>query len=128
METKTRDFLREAADMSLRRVPTRISEEQIQALQSEFECLEANVLVKILEGEETVKAGIIRPGAMRNQEAVVLLVGPGEWIGQTFVKTDLEPGDKVLVTKFGGTNVELDGNQFLLVHRKQIYLRRKPKP
>ena len=76
------------------------------------------VLIKRLEAEEKTKSGIVLPGAAKEQPqmAEVLAVGPGT----EDVKMEVKTGDKVIFTKFAGTEVKLDGEEVILVSQKDI--------
>ena len=74
------------------------------------------VVIKQLQAEETTKSGIVLPGAAKEkpQEAVVVAVGPGEVVMQ--VKID----DKVIYSKFAGTEVKLQGEEVIIVRQNDI--------
>ena len=76
------------------------------------------VLIKRFEAEEKTKSGIVLPGAAKEQPqmAEVLAVGPGT----EDVKMEVKTGDKVIFTKFAGTEVKLDGEEVILVSQKDI--------
>lgn len=88
-------------------------------------CLGAMVLVRRLDIEdELTKGGIVKPeiARMRSQRGEVVLAGPGEFVSGTFVPVDVEVGDTVLFTRYGGTDVEIEGEKLTLVHYRQLYL------
>ena len=80
--------------------------------------LGANVLLKKEEAEETTKGGIILTGNAKEapQWATVLAVGPGT----AEVKMEVKKGDKVLYQKYTGTNVKIDGEEFIIVTQGDI--------
>ena len=69
------------------------------------------VVIKMLEAEETTKSGIILAGSAKEkpQIAEVLAVGPGGVVDGKEVKMELAVGDKVIMSKYAGTEVKLDG-------------------
>ena len=76
------------------------------------------VVIKRLEAEETTKSGIIVTGTAkeRPQEAEVVAVGPGT----NEVKMEVKIGDKVLYAKYTGTEVKVDGEEFIIVKQEDI--------
>ncbi len=80
------------------------------------------VLVKQIEEKEQVKGGIIIPDAAKekSQEAEVLALGTGNvGEGKSFT-FDVKVGDKVLISKYGGTEVALDGVTYMLLRQEDI--------
>ncbi|MCX7773204.1 MAG: co-chaperone GroES [Clostridia bacterium] len=76
------------------------------------------VVIKMLEAEETTKSGIVLPGTAKEkpQVAEVVSVGPGT----EEVKMEVKAGDKVLISKYAGTEVKLDGDQYTIVKQGDI--------
>ena len=76
--------------------------------------LQDRVVVKMTEAEETTKSGIILTGSAKEKPEVaeVIAVGPG--------KKGVNKGDKVLISKYSGTNVKLDGEEFIIVKMDDI--------
>ena len=85
--------------------------------------LHDRVLVKRLEAEETTKGGIIIPDTAKEkpQEAEVIAVGKGR-IGEDgkVVPLDVKKGDKVLIGKFSGTEVTIEGEEHLILREEEI--------
>ena len=75
------------------------------------------VVIKVLESEETTKSGIVLPGSAkeRPQMAEVLAVGPGGIVDGKEVKMEVKVGDKVIYSKYAGTEVKLDDNEYIIV-------------
>ena len=75
--------------------------------------LQDRVVVKMVEAEETTKGGIILTGSAKEKPefAEVIEVGPGT----ADVKMEVKKGDKVLISKYSGTNVKLEGVEFIYV-------------
>jgi len=80
------------------------------------------VVLKQLEAEETTKSGIVLPGAAQEkpQQAEVVAVGPGGVVDGKEIKMEVKPGDKVIYSKYAGTEVKLDGEEFIIVKQNDI--------
>lgn len=80
------------------------------------------VVLKQLEAEETTKSGIVLPGQAKEkpQEAEVLAVGPGGLIDGKEVTMQVKVGDKVIYSKYSGTEVELDHEKYIIVKQNDI--------
>lgn len=80
------------------------------------------VVVKQLEAIETTKSGIVLTGGAKEkpQEAEVVAVGPGGVIDGKEVKMEVKPGQKVMYSKYAGTEVKLDGEEFIILKQNDI--------
>lgn len=80
------------------------------------------VVIKLLEAEETTKGGIILASAAKEkpQVAEVLAVGPGGVVDGKEVKMELKVGDKVLASKYAGTEVKIDGEEYTILRQSDI--------
>lgn len=80
------------------------------------------VVIKRLEAEETTKGGIILTAASKEQPdmSIVVAVGPGGMIDGKEVKMFLKPGDKVITSKYMGTEVKIDGEHLTIVKQSDI--------
>ena len=80
------------------------------------------VVLKQLEAEETTKSGIVLPGNAQEkpQQAEVIAVGPGGVVDGKEVEMQLEVGDKVIYSKYAGTEVKLDDEEFIVVRQNDI--------
>ena len=80
------------------------------------------VVVKMVEAEETTKSGIILTGAAKEkpQIAEVVEVGPGGNIDGKDVVMTVKVGDKVITSKYSGTEIKLDGEEFIIVRQGDI--------
>ena len=80
------------------------------------------VLLKSVEAEETTKSGIVLPGQAKEkpQEAEVIAVGPGGNIDGKEVTMQVKVGDKVIYSKYAGTDVELEGEKYIVVKQSDI--------
>ena len=80
------------------------------------------VVIKAAEAEETTKSGIVLPGAAQEkpQFAIVVEVGPGGMVEGTEVTMQVKPGDKVIVSKYAGSEVKLSGEDLTIVRQNDI--------
>lgn len=80
------------------------------------------VVIKSVEAEETTKSGIVLPGSAKEkpQVAEVVEVGPGGVVGGKEIKMEVSKGDKVLYSKYAGTDVKLDGEELIIVRQSDI--------
>ncbi|MBC5647026.1 co-chaperone GroES [Christensenella tenuis] len=80
------------------------------------------VVIKSVEAEETTKSGIVLPGSAQEkpQVAEVVEVGPGGVVDGKEIKMEVEKGDKVLYSKYAGTEVKLDGEELMIVRQSDI--------
>lgn len=80
------------------------------------------VVIKRLEAEETTKGGIILTGSAKEKPDVaeVLAVGPGGMVDGKEVEMILKPGDKVITSKYMGTEVKIDGEQLTIVKQSDV--------
>ena len=85
--------------------------------------LNDRILVKRLEEEETTAGGIIIPDSAKEKpaEGEIVAVGPGKMndAGER-VAMDVKEGDRVLFSKYGGTDVKLDGEDYLIMREDDI--------
>ncbi len=80
------------------------------------------VVVKSVEAEETTKSGIILAGSAKEkpQVAEVVAVGPGGLVDGKEVKMTVKVGDKVITSKYSGTEVKCDGTEYNIVRQGDI--------
>ena len=80
------------------------------------------VVLKQLIAEETTKSGIVLPGQAKEkpQEAEVVAVGPGGVVEGKEVTMQVKVGDKVIFSKYSGTEVEMDEEKFVIVKQNDI--------
>ena len=80
------------------------------------------VVLKQLVAEETTKSGIVLTGQAKEkpQEAEVIAVGPGGVVDGKEVKMEVAVGQKVIYSKYAGTEVKLDGEEFIIVRQSDI--------
>ena len=84
--------------------------------------LSDRVVLQQLEAEETTKSGIILASSAQEkpQEALVIAVGPGGVIDGKEVKMQVKEGQKVIYSKYSGTDVKLDGEEYIIVRQDDI--------
>ena len=80
------------------------------------------VVVKMVEAEETTKSGIILTGAAKEkpQIAEVIEVGPGGNVDGKDIEMTVKVGDKVITSKYSGTEIKLDGEEYIIVRQSDI--------
>ena len=80
------------------------------------------VVLKMIEAEETTKSGIVLAGAAKEkpQVAEVVAVGPGGKIDGTEVEMFVKVGEKVVFTKYAGTEVKYDGEDYIIISQNDI--------
>jgi chaperonin GroES len=80
------------------------------------------VVIKMLEAEETTKSGIILAGSAKEkpQIAEVIAVGPGGLVDGKEVEMYVKPGDKVMMSKYAGTEVKVDGEEYTILRQSDI--------
>ena len=78
--------------------------------------------MKQLVAEETTKSGIVLPGQSKEkpQQAEVIAVGPGGTVDGKEVKMEVKVGDQVIYSKYAGTEVKLDEEEYIVVKQNDI--------
>jgi chaperonin GroES len=84
--------------------------------------LEDRIVVKPSEGEEMTASGLVIPDTAKEkpQEGEVLAVGPGRFEDGSRVPLDVKVGDKVIYSKYGGTEVKLGGDELLILSARDV--------
>ena len=79
-------------------------------------------VLRQLEAEETTKSGIVLPGQAKEkpQQAEVVAVGPGIVVDGETVKMEVAVGDKVIYSKYAGSEVKLEDEEFIVVKQSDI--------
>ena len=80
------------------------------------------VVVKMVEAEETTKSGIILAGTAKEkpQMAEVVAVGPGGMVDGKEIKMELKVGEKVIARKYAGTEIKLDGEEYIVIRQSDV--------
>jgi chaperonin GroES len=84
--------------------------------------LEDRIVVKPSEGEEMTASGLVIPDTAKEkpQEGEVLAVGPGRFEDGNRVPLDVKVGDKVIYSKYGGTEVKIGGDELLILSARDV--------
>ena len=84
--------------------------------------LEDRVLIQIKEAESTTASGLVIPDSDKDkpQEGVVIAAGPGRFDGDDRVPMDIKVGDTVVFSKYGGTELKYDGEEYLLLNSRDV--------
>lgn len=80
------------------------------------------VVIKNLEAEEKTKSGILLTGSAKEkpQEAEIVAVGPGAISDGKRIEMEVKVGDKVLYSKYAGTEVKVDGEEYMILKQEDI--------
>lgn len=86
--------------------------------------LEDRIVVKSVEAETTTASGLFIPDTAKEkpQEGEVLAVGPGRWNenGSERLPLDVKVGDKVIYSKYGGTEIKIGGEEYLILSARDV--------
>jgi chaperonin GroES len=84
--------------------------------------LEDRIVIKSLEAEQTTASGLVIPDTAKEkpQEGEVLAVGPGRYEDGQRVPVDVSVGDKVVYSKYGGTEVKYAGEEYLVLSARDV--------
>ncbi|MBP3336985.1 MAG: co-chaperone GroES [Clostridia bacterium] len=80
------------------------------------------VVIKMVETEETTKSGIILTGSAKEkpQMAEVVAVGPGGIVDGKEVKMEVKVGDRVITSKYAGTEIKFDGIEYTILKQSDV--------
>jgi chaperonin GroES len=80
------------------------------------------VVIKRLEAEEKTKSGIVLPNQAKEQPqlAKIMAVGPGGLVDGKEIKMEVKVGDTVIFSKYSGTEIKYDGEEYTIVSQKDI--------
>ena len=80
------------------------------------------VIVKASEGEEKTASGLVIPDTAKEkpQEGEVLAVGPGRYEDGKYVPLEVKVGDKIIYSKYGGTEVKVEGEELMILSERDI--------
>ena len=86
--------------------------------------LEDKILVQANEAETTTASGLVIPDTAKEkpQEGTVVAVGPGRWDdeGENRIPVDVSEGDTVIYSKYGGTEIKYDGQDYLILSARDV--------
>ncbi len=84
--------------------------------------LEDRVIIKLLEAQETSKGGILLPTSAQEKSSVaeVVAIGPGKLVDGKYVPMNVKVGDKVLFSKYAGTEIKYEGVEYSILKQEDI--------
>jgi chaperonin GroES len=84
--------------------------------------LEDRILVKSIDAEQTTASGLVIPDTAKEkpQEGEVLAVGPGRFEDGQRLPLDIKVGDKVIYSKYGGTEVKYNNEEYLILSSRDV--------
>ena len=84
--------------------------------------LEDRILVKSIDAEQTTASGLVIPDTAKEkpQEGEVLAVGPGRFEEGQRIPLDIKVGDKVIYSKYGGTEVKYNNDEYLILSSRDV--------
>ncbi len=84
--------------------------------------LDDRIVVKASEGDQTTASGLVIPDTAKEkpQEGSVMAVGPGKFEDGVRVPMDVSVGDKVIYSKYGGTEVKIEGEEYLILSARDV--------
>ena len=84
--------------------------------------LEDRIVVTVLESEQTTASGIVIPDTAKEkpQEGTVIAVGPGRFEDGNRVPLDVKVGDRVIYSKYGGTEIKHGGEEYLVLSARDV--------
>jgi len=96
----------------------------VEATQMNLKPLGDRLIVKALEEDETTASGIVLPDTAKEkpQKGKVIAVGDGKWDedGEKRIPLDVAEGDEVLYSKYGGTEIKVDGDDLLVLRESDV--------
>jgi chaperonin GroES len=80
------------------------------------------IVIKVLENEEKTKGGIVLPDTAKEkpQKGEVLAVGSGEIVDGKRVELEVKVGDKIIFSKYAGTEIKLDDEEYLILRQSDV--------
>lgn len=90
---------------------------------AKFRPINDRVLLRKMPAETVSKGGIIIPlkAQQAPPEAEVIAVGPGKFVKRKFVATTVKPGDVAIYSRYAGTEVKIDGEDYLVVREDELF-------
>ena len=84
--------------------------------------LEDRIVVSVLESEQTTASGIVIPDTAKEkpQEGTVLAVGPGRFENGQRLPLDIQEGDTVIFSKYGGTEIKFGADEYLILSARDV--------
>lgn len=108
--------------MLTRHILCLVSKYRKEFISMKIKPLADRVVIKMTEAEETTKSGIILAGSAKEkpQVAEIVEVGPGGIVDGNEVKMTVKVGQKVLISKYSGTEVKIDGVEYTIIRQSDI--------
>ena len=99
-----------------------IPEGEVTIVSVSIKPLEDRIVVKSVEAEQTTASGLVIPDTAKEkpQEGAVLAVGPGRFENGERLPLDVKVGDVVLYSKYGGTEVKYNGEEYLVLSARDV--------
>ena len=111
-----------AQALDIRRIPD--DKVEVDDVSVNIKPLEDRILVQTLDAEQTTASGLVIPDTAKEkpQEGEVIAVGPGRWNedGDERIPLDISVGDKVIYSKYGGTEVKYAGEEYLILSARDV--------
>ena len=84
--------------------------------------LGSRILIRVEESENALPSGLVIPDSAKEkpQEGVVLAVGPGTYHDGQRIPLDVKEGDRVLFSKYGGTEVKVGGEELMILNERDV--------
>jgi chaperonin GroES len=84
--------------------------------------LEDRIVVSVIESEQTTASGIVIPDTAKEkpQEGTVLAVGPGRFENGQRLPLDIQEGDTVIFSKYGGTEIKYGADEYLILSARDV--------
>lgn len=84
--------------------------------------LEDRIVVRPIEAEEKTKSGIVLPDTAKEKpmQGEVIAVGPGRYEDGKRVPMDVKVGDRVIYSKYGGTEVKIEGEEYIILSSRDV--------
>jgi chaperonin GroES len=84
--------------------------------------LEDRIVVQAVEAETTTASGLVIPDTAKEkpQEGIVLAIGPGRFEDGNRIPLDVKEGDRVLYSKYGGTEIKYNGEEYLVLSARDV--------
>lgn len=81
-----------------------------------------HIVIKVIENEEKTESGIVLPETAKEkpQQGEVVAVGSGEIVDGKKIPLEVKVGDKVIYSKYAGTEVKLDGEEYLIIRQSDV--------
>jgi chaperonin GroES len=93
----------------------------MEKVKTQLKPLNDFVLVRRLDEEESEVIAAPQIAKQKSDKGIVVAVGEGRFVGERIYPIDLQPGDLVFITKHGGMDVKVDGEELVLIRAGEVY-------